>query len=289
MNFDQYCGLLALHDVFEKTNHTSLSFRYEFDKEKAETLDDLYHINEVAGTGSDLEKALRLLAWVHDTIKHDGETLPDIPITSIDLLAYAYQKQHECGINCRLMSTVLSECLLAIGLCARNVYLMPYSPYDCDNHVATNVYINDLNKWILIDPTFNLYFTDEHDAILDAAELRSKCANMENIKICKDCNYNHKPISEDFLKEYYAKNLFFFKTNEVNQFGTEEEGSCKTVVMCPAYFDVKKWEQKNIDYRIKKYGTSEWLEKRKERAAAAPLIIASIELFEQKPDFCTVL
>jgi hypothetical protein len=46
---------------------------------------------------------------------------------------------------------------------ARMMYIMPFAPYDTDNHVITHVYIKELKKWIILDPTFASYIMDNKE------------------------------------------------------------------------------------------------------------------------------
>ncbi|MDR1689800.1 MAG: hypothetical protein LBS21_14520 [Clostridiales bacterium] len=64
----------------------------------------------------------------------------EMPQNSLALLEYAFDKGAENGINCACLAKILSECLLAVGLPAKQVFIMPCSPYDGDNHVVTQVY-----------------------------------------------------------------------------------------------------------------------------------------------------
>ncbi len=62
-------------------------------------------------------------------------------------------------------------------LCQKNDYL-PYSPYDFDNHVVTEIFDRKMNKWIMLDPTTNGYFIDENKTPLSMLEIRNKFKDL---------------------------------------------------------------------------------------------------------------
>ena len=136
MSYDIYTGLLkafALPAVVDG----DISLICDNSHPDFSRLKSKYPIESIAGEGDDLSKALNLLHWVSEHIYHKGDYAGSVPQNAIDLLAYSYDEGYENGINCVCLAKILAECLLAIGLQARQVFIMPCSPYDGDNHVVT--------------------------------------------------------------------------------------------------------------------------------------------------------
>lgn len=260
MSYDIYTGLLKAFSL-PTLSADDVSFSYVNNHEKFETLKESYPIEEVAGTGNDLSKAINLLQWVSSNIYHkgDGNTTQR---NALDLLEYSFKKEKTFGINCVGLARVLAECLLAIGLKARPVFIMPCSPYDGDNHVVTHVYIRELGKWVVFDPTFNAYFSNASGEYLGLFELRNHLANQEPVFFNDEAKYNDDEWTEESAKEnieYFAKNLFYFQTAEISTFGADVEGN-RFITLCPNGYDPKLVRISNIEYRIKKYGDSEWMQ-----------------------------
>ena len=134
-----------------------------------------------------------------------------VPMNSLALLDYSLDKP-EKGINCRNKSEILTECCLALGIHARRVYIMPCSPYDMDNHVVTEIFDPEMDKWIMLDPTTDGVFRDEKGVPLSLLELRERFAA-------------HKPAAfsgsedGDEMNAYFAKNLFRFMVDGDNGYG----------------------------------------------------------------------
>ena len=73
-------------------------------------------------------------------------------------------------------SKILVECCLALGIYARHVCIMPYSPYDIGSHVVTEIFDRSLEKWVMLDPTTDGFFIDENKVALSLFEMRDKFA-----------------------------------------------------------------------------------------------------------------
>jgi hypothetical protein len=118
----------------------------------------------------------------------------------------------------------------------------------------------------MLDPTYNAYFTDEHGNILSLLELRRSLANQERVCFNKEVNYNGGKWAEsdaEYTTEYFAKNLFYFTFFKINTFGDSESAGSNfpgnQLILAPKGFDVKHKALSNIEYRIKKYGDSEFM------------------------------
>ena len=266
MSYNVYTGLLKMF-VLPSSMDAKVQLAYDNDHPMFEELRNIYPIEAIAGNGDDFSKAVNLLSWVSSHVYHKGDYMGKTPQNSIALLEDAFDTGAENGVNCVCLAKILSECLLAIGLMARQVFIMPCSPYDGDNHVVTHVYIKSMEKWVMLDPTLNAFITNEKGVCLSLLELRDHLANQEPVFFNKEAKYNDDVWTDDSAREnieYFAKNLFYLKTNEVSTFGNLENANNRCITFAPQRFDVKEREIRNIKYRIKTCGDSafyqEWLE-----------------------------
>ena len=244
-DFDLYTGALRVFRDFDSNrNIDDCIFSYDFNAPEYEKLKTKYRIDEVAGTGSELEKALRLMEWCSNNVLHNGGTkdVEFIPKTSGDILDYAFGKGREYGVYCRLQAIVFTECCLALGIKSRILHCLPFSPNDFDTHVVSMVYISDLKKWVMLDASNNRYFLDPQDNILSPMEIRTKLAFNEHIR----CN-----VPDDNYMTYMAKNMFYFKSLQYNTYGSDLLKNQKTIYCIPAGFDVLDREIAYCQYAIK--------------------------------------
>jgi transglutaminase-like putative cysteine protease len=203
--FDIYSGIIKMTDDF-RDDGMDIKIKYLLDADYKD-LCKTYKLKEIAGTKTDFDKAINLLNWISSNIYHCGNYDNHIKNKAMELLDYAFVKGENCGINCCSLSIALTECLLAIGIKARTIYIMPFSPYDFDNHVVCEAWISDFNKWVMFDPTYNLYVSF-NDIPLNVYELRGSLANQEEVVFNNGANYNGTPINKDEITTYYAKDLF---------------------------------------------------------------------------------
>lgn len=263
MSYDVYTGLLKMFP-FPAILDTDTCFMEDNNHPQFDELRNKYKIESVAGNTDDLSKAINLLNWVSEHSFHKGNYEGIIADNSLDLLDYAYDKGPDYGINCVSLAKILTESLLAVGLKARQVFIMPCSPYDDDNHVITQVYIKQISQWVMLDPTLNAYFTNGDGEYLGLLDLRNHLANQETVFLNKDAKYNGGYLTDGNASEnieYFAKNLFYFQISETSTFGTPDDPLNRYRLLSPVDFDIRTRQLSNIEYRVKKYGDSAWVQK----------------------------
>lgn len=286
MSYDIYTGLLKAFSLHVDGDN-EIRFTYDTGHSQLSQLKADYAIEAIAGAGDELSKAINLLHWVSATMYHKGDYAGSVPPDSLSLLHYAFKKGSACGINCVALSTILTDCLLAIGLPARKVYIMPCSPYDGDNHVVTHVYIQSLHKWIMLDPTFNAYFTNERGEYLSLLDIRHHLADQEPVFFNDEAKYNDEiwtaQSAQDSI-EYFAKNLFYMQTMENSTFDEGNAPGNRVIILSPQGYDLKQIRLSNIAYRIKKFGQNPHIQKWQEEVEKEELIYCTPGAFEKAPE-----
>ncbi|MCM1387320.1 MAG: transglutaminase-like domain-containing protein [Bacillus sp. (in: Bacteria)] len=250
---------------FQVSDKIEMQYRYQ--EPEYAMIEEKYHISEIAGAGkSDLEKALNLLEWVNLHIRHTGNYDNSDRQDALTLLELAFDKDK--GINCLAMSIILCECLLALKVKARVMYMMPKSAEDGDNHVVVEAFIPagsepdalqtpNSNKWIMLDPTYGSYCLDDKGKILNLYEIRNHIVKDEDYHFSDSINYNGVRVDDiEDVKNYYAKNLFFLRCKAVQGYGQHREYG-DMLEIAPTGFDVHRRMVENLLYRIKTYGDCE--------------------------------
>lgn len=156
---------------------------------------------------SDFEKVKQIQSWVNSRWLHDGENTPEKKD------AYFILKQAEKGkrFRCVEYSLVASECLKSLGFKVRNIGLMT-KDVDVVNsgagHAVSEVFIADMNKWIFIDPQFDIIVT-KNGLPLNTIELQTAIFNKEKIEIINP----NKVIEQAEYVEWIGPYLFYFYTS----------------------------------------------------------------------------
>lgn len=242
-----YSGILFHNREFE--SGVAQDIIYEFDCPEFEELRNKYDLAKIAGKGSDFIRSKRLLHYLAPRLTHSPWYDNHIECNALRLLEYSLDNPEQ-GINCLNKSKILVECCMALGIFARRVSIMPFSPYDFDNHVVAEIYDKTLEKWIMLDPTTDGYFIDENKSPLSLLEMRSKFANAEFITFV---------LSTDSLKDlqklrakhldtnmYICKNLFYFQVEQHSTFGEKDS----YLQFVPLHYSIKRAKQTNLKYRI---------------------------------------
>jgi hypothetical protein len=191
----------------------------------------MYNLDSVAGSGDELSRIIRLMRWAHHSVRHDGNSANPPSRNAIDIIEVC-NTQHR-GVNCRMMATILNEAYLAMGFPSRHITCLPKDTSDTDCHVIDIVWSSDRKKWIWMDPTFEAYVTDERGDLLNISEVRERLIRGDSIRVADGINWNGAPYGggpEAYLRNYMAKNLYWFMCPVSSEFGYESKKIPKTYI-----------------------------------------------------------
>lgn len=249
--FDIYSGILFNNQVFAGSGEKE-EITYDFDCPDYKTLIEKYGIDRIAGEGTAFQRAERLLHWMSPRLKHKSDYDNHVPCNALDLLDYSLDNPEQ-GINCVNKAKILAECCLAAGIYARRVHIMPYSPYDVDNHVVTEIYDPDLG-WVMLDPSMDGYFVDEAGKPQSVLAIRERLARQQPVSFatCEEDKTDVQKLMDAHLEDnaYYCKNLFRVGVDRHNGFGNRDR---EALWLIPVGFSTKKSILANIEYRMRHY------------------------------------
>lgn len=283
---ERLLGILKMFEVFEAGERRTMT--YEHDARELTELIRRYPIKSVAGEGDTQERVLNLLLWIARTVIHDETVKDTLELHALALLDYAHD-QMDRGINCEGLSIILVESLLAIGIKARVVYMFPFSPYDCDNHVVAEAYIPERGRWIMVDPTYNSYFLDAKGRILSVLELRQGFADRDLIHVNEDLFYNDRDIAVEELteiyEEYMAKNLFYLRYYRHNGYYSKKDADY--LYFYPKDYDIERGRTLNYQFKKEQFkdhpSILEWIERSMQEQNRVTIKPSSIALLLDKP------
>lgn len=217
--FTIICGILPNYEEAKYSSDTrndEFKFLYEEnnDNEYLTKLRNQYQLDQVVQEAdSDTERVLKILNWVHNRWKHDGNNEP----SKNDAISILEEAKEGKNFRCVEYGIVASACLNAIGLKARVLSLMTEDvetrQYGA-GHVVTEVFLNDLQKWVFIDGQWNV-MPVLNGIPLNGVEFQKAIAN----------NYNKleiKSLSEVSKRNYVTwvyPYLYFFNVGFDNREG----------------------------------------------------------------------
>lgn len=252
-----YTGHLRLYDEFDSSpDKQAPKFQYEFSHPKLRRLREIYKFDRIAGTGDEFSKATMLMKWIKEHIAYKADiasALPEVskslPMNAKGLLEYSFDKGESKGINCYMHAIVMTEACLSIGLKCRIVSLNPLNPYDYDNHLVNIVWCANRSKWVMVDPSYNGYLSDEKGELLNPWEIRDLLCRHQNV-VCNDelIFFGKKQDTQGYLR-YLAKNLVYLHSPTFNSFNSTTTSSQPWLTLAPKNFDACKREAYNMKWR----------------------------------------
>lgn len=221
-----------------------VTFEYKFD-ERENMLDIIeeYKLDELVEGKSDVDTAIALMNWLCERYKH-GNPPNGLEDNQTPQALMEHADKNGGATNCRGLSLILAQLIRAYNIKAFHVTCMPYEqPFD-DCHVVVSVYCESLSKWIMLDPSCNLYLTNENEEIIGVEELRDIL--VEGGKL----SGNKKDVLS-WYPEYMSKNLVRLARATVESYGSD--GNHPTIMLIPEKYkqnEAKNFKEKYQDYFI---------------------------------------
>ncbi|MHA3045537.1 transglutaminase-like domain-containing protein [Riemerella anatipestifer] len=160
----------------------------------------------IADCETDFDKVVKIQSWVQSRWKHDGENMPE----KNDALFILREAEKGKRFRCVEYSIVANQCLLSLGFTVRGLGLMTKDISEVKSgggHAVNEVFVRDLNKWVLIDPQYDV-ITTFNNKPLNAVELQRCIANNWDFEIL---NPNQIITKEDY-KKWIGPYLYYFTT-----------------------------------------------------------------------------
>ncbi|MBO9665522.1 MAG: transglutaminase domain-containing protein [Bdellovibrio sp.] len=164
---------------------------------------------------TECEFVMSALSWVTSQWAHDGFNAPPKSFHALNILKAVHKKKER--FRCVEYGGVLAEVLQSYGFITRALFLrsndVAYGGFG-QGHVAMEVWLNDLQKWIFVDPQFGVYLVGGSRKVpLNYYEIyqekkAGRFAKLQ-VKVAPGCagvvaNKSYKDGYKKFLKEYFG-------------------------------------------------------------------------------------
>lgn len=120
----------------------------------------------------------------------NSEQIKETDEKILNLLVSIKNKKNNCYFKALALAEMLSYC----GFYTRTVRCLPIGTFPYDNHCVTAIYLNSVNRWITVDPTYNLFFKDNDGVYLSLSEMREKLIQGQKINVNTSFNTHGRPI-----------------------------------------------------------------------------------------------
>lgn len=200
-----------------KYTSSSINYSYDFNNNELEELRKITNMNNWLDNNNEFSKARSILKWINDNLKHDGQLEPPDSINSIQLLKFA--SQNGGYLNCRGLAILMNELSLAASLYSKFIICMQKEVNIDDYHVLNVIYISELKKWILFDPSYNLYLKNVKNEILSVEDVRESLINCTELIPNIEANYNKDKLYFPLYKRSILKKFYRFAAPVNSTFG----------------------------------------------------------------------
>ncbi|PWV49054.1 transglutaminase domain-containing protein [Chitinophaga sp. S165] len=194
------------YDTLQRQHFPAFTYQSAADSQLV-ALRKTYHLDSVAGKGSEVQRAIRLLEWFHNQVPH--EDVRNLPVLTAQYIINNY-KEKKAGQGCYPLSIAMNEIFLSMGFKSRSVICFSnLYPEAQGGHVINAVYIDSLKKWIYMDPQDNAYVKDEKGNLLSIEEVRERLIDGRPMFLNATANYHGTPTKkEDYLYTFMAEHLY---------------------------------------------------------------------------------
>ncbi len=211
--YNMECGIIYNSKTFRSAEKTTI--KYDMDNPVYQELREKYNLIDLAGNGSEFDKAVNLMDYFSNKMEHDGNFSGYTKdMNALYLLDFALGETKH-GIHCRAKAQIMNEEYLALGIYSRKLWINPFSIYDGECHVVNEIWDSNYKKWIMLDTTNDIYWIGEENVPLSALEVRQKFADQELVtpvvpgESTDDLNELREKHMDLIL--YTAKNMAYFQ------------------------------------------------------------------------------
>lgn len=222
------------------TDNYDVNFEYKFD-ERENMLDIIEenNLDELVEGKSDVETAITLMNWLCERYRH-GNPPGGLADKKTPQALMEFADSNGGTTNCRGLSLILAQLIRAYNIKAFHITCMPYEEPFNDCHVVVSVYCESLSKWIMLDPSSNLYLKNEDGEIIGVEELRDIL--VEGGKLSAN-----KSDALSWYCDYMAGNLIRLQRGTVECYGNDDYD--KTITLLPEKYMQNEAKNFNDGYQ----------------------------------------
>ncbi len=193
--------------TFDTTQTPAYALQYpdRSDREDLRQLRKEYALDSlIKDSKSDFDKIVAIQSWVQSRWKHDGENTPE----QSDALYILKEAEKGRRFRCVEYSIVASQCLSALGFKVRGLGLMTKDISDVKwggGHAVNEVYLQDLKKWVFIDPQYDV-ITTYQGVPLNAVELQRCIALKQSFDLINP----NQTITREAYTQWISPYLYYF-------------------------------------------------------------------------------
>lgn len=212
LDFSDDISILKKNNEYDTVPSPYAQFSYDFSDPRLKELTQVIGLNEIAGTGDDFVKLIKITFEVAGKLNLGAVA----DTTSFHALEVFEQTRDGLVSNCFVTATVLAECFLSLGYVARMVRCMPIDLRFKDCHCMTIAKVRKYQKFVAFDAAMGGYYVDSCGIPMGICEIQNALIQGKDFKIRSIFK-----IDQQDIKQYLAKNMVRFQSHKISRYGNE--------------------------------------------------------------------
>ena len=180
---------------------------------------------------SDKENAFAIMSYLTEHTYYCGATCNFLPDDAAEILPNSFDLPYEKALNCRSKAISLTDILNSYGIKALPVCCVSI---DGGSHFIVNVWLKEENRFIVLDPSFNCYFSNENGRELSIYELRECVLNNSPVTV-----NGYSFLGTEKLKDYYFNAFIRDLMENISTWKTNKRSRKELSKVCGVVFDAR--------------------------------------------------
>ncbi len=199
-----------LLEVYECSCSCIIDYKYEIKEYLINSFYKLdYQFFEVSNSLFQIEQGVR---WLLQNFTHISKDQYDSELCLKQLFEKKYNKK--IHLNCKNLAVLLNSLYLSWGFKTRYIICLQKEEKVNNAHFLVEVYVDNLTKWIAVDSSYGLFFTDIRGEYLSLREIRENIAH-DKITLIKYVDLSIKVNSILYFRSFICK-LYRFRRSLVS-------------------------------------------------------------------------
>lgn len=134
-------------------------------------------------------------------------------------------------MNCRYLSLLFTQILLSLNFRARWVKCLPVEIISKETHCVTEVYIEELKKWIVVDAPYGLIYFNKSGIPLNLIEMRQNIVSGKMFRFFSDSKESIELIYRNWINH-----IFRFQYSLYNDYDMFKRKKQRFAILNPMNF-----------------------------------------------------
>ena len=180
---------------------------------------------------TDKENAFAIMNYLTKHTYYCGATRNILPDDGMEILRYSFNQPFKKAINCRAKAIALTDILNSYGINSLPVCCMSNGG---GSHFLVNIWLKEENRFIVLDPSFNCYFSNDRGRNMSVYELSECVLNNRSVTV-----NGYSFLGTEEFKDYYFDVFIRDLMANISTWETNKRCRKELSKVCGVVFDTR--------------------------------------------------